>query len=238
MGHHRLAAVRIQRHLADRQRSADLDELTYTRDRLLGGRPAQKVDVQTGRHRQRHDANRAENGDVECHVGHRHEQGTADRVARPQMFSTHVMDDRGRMMTDLLDDASGLRELTNEEIDDFGFGCQAVPYRAPPQNGAELSLQITPLKPQTPSCRCGFHAMAVRDFTACRSNISRDAGLGFCGQKSANALLEAARASSTRADAILMSMLVWIARLTSESSSESLNVCHQSPRAMIRSMRH
>jgi hypothetical protein len=28
---------------------------------------------------------------------------------------------------------------------------------------------------------CVFHAMSVRDFTACRSNISRDAGPGFHG---------------------------------------------------------
>ena len=28
---------------------------------------------------------------------------------------------------------------------------------------------------------CVFHAMPVRDFTACRSNISRDAGPGFHG---------------------------------------------------------
>src|SRR5271166_1122991 len=50
-----------------------------------------------------------------------------------------------------------------------------IPYRKRGKNDANDAEAICE------AVGCVFHAMPVRDFTACRSNISRDGGPGFHG---------------------------------------------------------
>src|SRR5689334_7751098 len=78
VGDRLIASLRIQAHLPDRQRLPNLHEPAHADHPRPSQRLAHEIDVETGGDGERHDADVAEDGDIEREVRHLHQYGAGD----------------------------------------------------------------------------------------------------------------------------------------------------------------
>ncbi|MNT69487.1 hypothetical protein D3C72_2078120 [compost metagenome] len=128
MGHRLGKAFRIERHLADRQGLADLHQPAFAPDALAGFGLSEEVDGQAGGDGQRDDADLAEQGDVERHVGNRHQRRPRNRSAGAQVRLAHVLGYRRAAVADRLDNHPGLGKFCLDESSNlFSVGHTGLP---------------------------------------------------------------------------------------------------------------
>ncbi|MNY24052.1 hypothetical protein D3C86_1577460 [compost metagenome] len=126
MGDRLFDAFGIQRHLPHRQCLADLHQPALADDAPIRRRLAQEVDGQASGDCQRHDADFAQQGDVQRHVGQPHEGWPGDGAARAQIGFRDVLGHRGALVADGFDNDTGLREFCPDEMRDGFFAGHVV----------------------------------------------------------------------------------------------------------------
>ncbi|MNP31244.1 hypothetical protein D3C76_1243570 [compost metagenome] len=129
MGHRLGKAFGIERNLADRQGLANLHQSAFAHDALTGFRLPEEIDGQAGGDGQGDDADLAEQGDVDRHVGYRHQRRPRDRSTGAQVRLVHFLGYRRAAVADRLDNDPGLGKFCLEESSDLFFvGHTELPF--------------------------------------------------------------------------------------------------------------
>jgi hypothetical protein len=89
--HHIGHAFRVKLHLAHRQRFAQFDEFAHADDVFVRSGFAQKVDVETGRHCQRHDTDLRKNRHIKRHISRCHQYRARNRAMAPVDSMVHLL---------------------------------------------------------------------------------------------------------------------------------------------------